>query len=67
MWKFQILREIKVGKSVILTDLEALNCDINAYLHFLKAEITKSPEFRPLKSVKMAVLHLLDSPQVDFT
>ena len=47
MWKLedisvtQILREIKVGRSILSKSaiLEALNFDFYAFLHLLKAEI----------------------------
>ena len=50
----QILREINFGdsksaKSAILTHLEALNFDLNEFLHFWEAEIDQSNKFRAPK------------------
>ena len=47
----QIVREINFedslsAKIAILTDLEALNFDICAFFHFLKAEINQKLRFR---------------------
>ena len=60
----QILREInfwdsRSAKSDILTNLEALNCDVNEFLHFLKAEIHQINYSRAPITAKTAILELL--------
>ena len=62
----QILREInfwdsRSAKSDILTNLEALNCDVNEFLHFLKAEIHQINYSRAPKTAKTAISEVLNS------
>ena len=72
MWKFHdfyithILREINLGdfksaKSAILTHLEPLNFDFHECLHIMKVAIY---QLNKIHSPKMAVLELLDSPNM---
>ena len=63
VWKLQkfsvtqILREIKVGKSIvsksaILTHLEVLNFDISEFCTFCRLKFTKSTKFGAFKMTK---------------
>ena len=65
----QILREINFGDSrnaeyAILTHLEALNFDFYEFLHFLKAENSKSTKFRAPKKATTVVLKLQNSQKL---
>ena len=67
----QILCGINFGDSTgakcdISTNSEALNLDLYEFMHFLKAEIHQINKIRAPEIAKMAVLVLLDSPEIDF-
>ena len=75
VWKFhdfsitQILREIKIedsrsAKSAIFINLEALNFDFHAFLHFLKYEIDQKFKIQSLKNCKNGNFEHLECPKL---
>ena len=67
----QIFCEINFGdcksaKSPILIDLEAVNLDFHESLHFLKAEISPTKQFRASKIAKSGIFSTSRFSKIDF-
>ena len=69
---YQILREIKIGKSrdskaAILTNPEALNIKFYEFLHILKAEIYLINKIQSPKNGKNSSFRTSRHSKIDFT